>query len=335
MKQVEYVGKGSIEKLEDILKAETPKKIFLLVGKNSFEACGISRFLTRYLKDVQTKFFNDFSVIPTVEDLEKGIVSYQSFNPDFLIAIGGGHVLDSAKAVNFRTGQKTLLAIPTTAGSGAEATPFAVLYENGKKTSLEDPRLLPAYTIVDPALSYSTPRNVALASGLDALTQSIESYWARGATKESRQYAQDALMLIWPNITNAILNRDERAIDALSIGAHLAGKAIAISRTTACHALSYGLTAHFGVAHGLAVALLLPRVMLFNKITLPSGPSVEEVEELLRVLQVPTMQHFGVQTKDFPGLAAEVNVERLVNNPRSMTKNDMIDIYSHVFQGGL
>src|SRR5690606_13293580 len=138
------------------------------------------------------------------------------------------------------TREKPLILIPTTAGSGSETTKFAVIYENGNKVSVDHPALLADEIFLDPKLTVNLPKYVTAYTAADALCQAIESYWARAATPESKNWAINAIKLVLENAKAAIANpSDLNARLQLLIGASLAGKAINVTRTTAPHALSY------------------------------------------------------------------------------------------------
>ncbi|MSR70977.1 iron-containing alcohol dehydrogenase [Candidatus Kaiserbacteria bacterium] len=329
MAQTEYIGEGALGNIRSVVAAYAPQKIFLVTGKGSYTASGAAQGVAEATTGLAVLHHTDFGALPLQEDIEKGIAAYTAFGPDLVIAVGGGHVIDMAKAINFYTGKKPLIAIPTTAGSGSEATQFAVVYKDGLKTSLESPDILPTVAIVDPALARSVPHDIALASGLDALAQSIESLWSVQATAESKKYAQEALALVWKNSIPAIETGSAPAIAAMVQGAHLAGKAINISKTTACHALSYGLTYRFGVPHGLAVAVFLPALFRHNAFVSPEqSVTPEALEQLLVTLKVKRLSGWGIQESDIAQLAKEVNIERLGNNPAPVTKEDIIRFYT-------
>lgn len=327
--QTEYVGAGEISKLASIVQTLAPRKTFLVTGKHSYAASGAARSVSDALTGKEVLQYADFGALPLDKDVQKGIAVYTAFAPDLVIAVGGGHIMDMAKAVNFLAGKKPLIAIPTTAGTGSESTQFAVVYKDGKKTSLEDPKMLPTYAIVDSNLALSVPKDIALPSALDALCQAIESLWSNKATEESRGYARQALELIWPNIILAIEKRDSAAITALAMGAHLAGKAINISKTTACHAFSYGLTYRFGVPHGIAAAIFLPGVYRYNG-TLRLSMTPEDIEKMLQRFGITGLSQFGVTPSDIPELATEVNADRLGNNPRIILEKDISNFYSEI-----
>lgn len=329
MVQTEYIGEGTINKVVDIVRELGVHKVFLVTGKGSFAASGAEAALMPMLSAALVTRFDELSALPTQEDVERASQAYVAADPDLVVAVGGGHVMDIAKAVNFLINKKPLVAIPTTAGSGAEATPFAVVYKDRVKTSLENPGIVPTYAIVDPSLGRSVSREVSLASGLDALCQAIESLWARAGTEESRSYATQALDMLWRNLKGAV-NGDTEARDKLMEGAHLSGKAIAISKTTACHALSYGLTSRFGVPHGLAVAYTMPALIAHNGVVLPHDITADVFKSLLEELKTPSLASFGVTAADAEVLALGVDPERLGNNPKSLTKEDIIAIYRSV-----
>ena len=325
MAQIEHIGAGSIGRLADILAALAPRRVFLVSGKSSFADSGAAPHVMRATAGMDVLHFTDFGRLPLHEDIQKGIEVYQVFSPDVVVAVGGGHVIDVAKAINHYTAKRPLVAIPTTAGSGSQATRFAVIYKDGQKASLESDDILPAFAIVDSALAASLPAQVAAASALDALCQSVESLWSRGATAESRGYADRALELLVPNIVAAVERRDPAALEVVAKAAHLAGKAINISKTTACHAFSYGLTYRFGVPHGMAVAVFLPAVWRHNDFT--HAISLEELEDLLKRFGITTLSRFGVSAGDIESLAAQVNTERLGNNPRPFSDEEVIRLF--------
>lgn len=328
--QIEFIGEGALTRVGDIIAEHQAKKVALVVGKSSYSTSGAQAVLAPILMPLEVLTLEQASPLPLEEDIATLALTLAQFAPDLVLAIGGGHVMDVAKAANARATSAPLVTVPTTAGSGAESTPFAVAYKDGVKMSLEGPEFLPAYAVVDPLLIASTPRLPMVASALDALAQAMESHWSRRATEESRALSQEAMRLVWQSIVQAIENKEKSALSDLARGAHLAGKAIAIAKTTACHAFSYGLTAQYGVPHGVAVAVFLPSMMRFNGASF-GDITPEATEALLERLQVPRLSAFGVPRDAIHGLATEVNAERLGNNPRSMTQEDITMVYTTVW----
>ena len=195
MQQQEYVGFSSINNLSNILSKYNPRNIFLVTGRNSYEKSGAKKLIESILSGYRITYFYDFEVNPKLHDIEKGISIFNKNDCDFVIAVGGGSVIDVAKSINVLASNegkpidyiktrrnienkgKTLVAIPTTSGSGSEATRFAVVYIDKIKYSLEHDFLLSDYAIVDAQFTMNLPRSITASTGMDALCQAIESYW--------------------------------------------------------------------------------------------------------------------------------------------------------------
>ncbi len=282
MKQREISGVGSLNKIGQIVSRLRTKRIFLVTGGNSYQSSGAKKILEDKLDKVQITTFSDFEVNPKLRDIKEGIGVFKKTKPDLVIAVGGGSVIDVAKAINSLTANpgspadyikgkrqisqpgKPLIAIPTTAGSGSESTHFAVVYIGKTKYSLAHPSILPTIDIIDPSLTFTLSPKQTAASGLDALCQAIEAYWSVNSTSVSKRYSVRAIKLAMKNLKTATTRSTETSRVAMSQAAHLAGKAINVAKTTACHAISYPLTSFFGIPHGHAVALTLSSLLRFN-----------------------------------------------------------------------
>ena len=248
-----------------------------------------------------------------------------------------------------------LIAIPTTSGSGSEATHFAVIYIDKKKFSLSHEFILPICSIVDSELTKNLPKEIAASSGMDALCQSIESYWAVNSSDISKEYARDAIKLIIENLENYVNENNEENREIMAKASHLAGKAINISKTTAAHAISYGFTSYLGIQHGHAVSLTLPYFIKFNnEISEESNNDKRGVEyvkntmkELFDLLSVKTsmeaqkkiinlMQRIGLKTELSESadkinlILNSVSLERLENNPRKVKREDLMEILKNI-----
>ena len=191
-----------------------------------------------------------------------------------------------------------LIALPTTAGSGSEATHFGVVYADKIKYSVASPFMLPDVSVVDPDLTMSvSPRQTAI-SGMDAFAQAVESSWSIHSTEASRQDARRAVQLALAHLPCAVTAPTLQHRRAMSKAAYLAGRAINVTRTTAPHAVSYPLTAHFGYPHGHAVALTLGEFLVYNSrvsdddVTDPRGTSHVRrvVDELVQMLGCETAE---------------------------------------------
>ncbi|HOW96847.1 MAG TPA: phosphonoacetaldehyde reductase [Kiritimatiellia bacterium] len=368
--QTEYLGAGSVACLGEVLQRHAPRRVFLVTGRASYEASGARAAIEPLLGATPFVRFHDFESNPRLEDVERGIRLFRESACDLVVAAGGGSVMDMAKSVRFLAAQEAgardclrdaggprrrgapLAAIPTTAGSGSEATRFAVLYVDREKESLEHEFVLPDYAIVDPGLTARlSPRQTAI-SGLDALCQATESFWSVLSTPESQGYARRALGLVLEHLDRAVNRPDAAARAGMAEAAHVAGKAICISKTTACHAVSYPLTSYFGVPHGLAAALTLPSMLAFNAgVTVadcqdargaawvgrilgelmaligadsPAGAAAA-LTDLMRNVGMPVrLGEAGIRPADIPLILDHgFNPGRVKNNPRRLTREEL------------
>ncbi|HOC99575.1 MAG TPA: phosphonoacetaldehyde reductase [Myxococcota bacterium] len=196
-----------------------------------------------------------------------------------IVAVGGGTVIDIAKIIGVAVSNRLpalenlldnpagfvntvpTICVPTTCGTGSEATHFAVVYSGGRKYSIAHQSMRPGIAILDWRFLVALPERIRNATVLDALSQAIESIWAKGSNDDSRQYAVEAVGSILRGLD---ATTDADRLKSLQDGSYLSGKAIDISKTTAAHAISYPLTARFGIPHGIAVFLTLPGIAELN-----------------------------------------------------------------------
>lgn len=358
--------------LQTLLNRYGAQRLFLIAGNASFTTSGAAEVIAHACRNITVAKFSDFSANPERSQVNQGIARCRAFGPDIMVAIGGGSVIDMAKlittalltvqddigdilTVNTLTREIPLIAIPTTAGSGSEATQFAVLYIDGIKFSVDAPTLLPDHAILDGRLTLSTSSYQRAVSGIDALCQSIESLWAVNSTDQSRHYAQQAIGLILYNLGQSINSTKLPVQQQMLLAAHLAGQAINITRTTAPHALSYILTSAFGVAHGQAVALWLPAFFIINAdyqnrpLNDPRGKAHLDMvfTTLFMLFKVKTAHEFvqrfnqmltdtglslvldelGIDGRKHAQLIIDnVNLERLSNNPVAISAADLYQV---------
>ena len=278
---IRYLFENSNNDFRELLIADSPKSIFLVTGDKSYEKSGAKKFIENILVGFNFIRFSDFSENPKIEDVEKGINIFLENSCDYLVSVGGGSVLDMAKLINIGYDKKNLkdlatnktkissfgkklIAIPTTSGSGSEATHFAVVYVGGEKFSVAHPiYMLPNVVVLNPSLTYSMDSYQTALSGIDAFAQAMESYWSVNSTEESKKYSKEALELIIEHLPLATKYNDNSR-DLMLQAANLAGKAINIAKTSGAHAISYTLTSKFNIPHGQAVALTLPSWYDFN-----------------------------------------------------------------------
>jgi alcohol dehydrogenase len=362
----------SLSSVPTVLESLRPARLFVVLDEPAYVASGAQDVLESVLQQYATTRFTQFELNPKLEDVQRGVETYRDAHPDVVIALGGGTAIDLAKLIGGLAAQsdsardlamglasiqvagKPLMAIPTTAGTGSEATHFAVVYVDGKKYSVAHPSLLPDYAVVDPKLTESLPRRITAATGLDAFCQAIESIWAVAANEESLQYATEAARLAFANLETATNAPTPEARRAMCRASHLAGKAINITKTTAPHALSYYLTSRYGIPHGFAVAVTLAPMLAFNAgvtdddCTDPRGAAAvrERIARILNLLGTETVEDACqaivtllsrvecsgleeiVDHRCLIAVVESANLERLSNNPRRASREPLMDVLS-------
>ncbi|MEX0983247.1 MAG: phosphonoacetaldehyde reductase [Bacteroidales bacterium] len=364
----EVFRKDQLDELTGMIRAIGAGKIFVVRGDRSFFASGAEAYVRMLTGGSDADSFHDFDPNPQLEDLTRGVEIFRNGNYDLILAIGGGSVLDMGKLISVFAHQESditgivtgkskvkeiktpLLAVPTTAGSGAEATKFAVLYIEKQKFSIEHPLVLPDYVYLFSGFTLSASPYLTAYTGLDAFCQAVESAWSVNSNPESEKFALRAIDLVWNHLQQAVDDGSAPAKEKMAEAAYLAGRAINITRTTAPHALSYAFTSYYNIPHGHAVALSLPFFISFNhKVTNdsstdPRGPgSVKErIEKVLDILKTGTGSAPALLADFFNGIGItmnpydlidgfdpqiiidHVNMERLTNNPRIVTKKDIL-----------
>ena len=257
------------------------KKILVVSGKNSFYKSGVKNFINFEKIKHKIIFFFKESKIPEINELNKIIQIANLYNPNLILAIGGGSVIDYAKLTNtlylnrnlkskiinnkIIIKKKTILAaIPTTAGSGAEVTPNSVVYINKIKYAVDHPSLKPDYFFLVPRVIIKSGLSIKSSAGFDAISQSLESLISRKSNSTSVKYATKSLKLSFKSFLNFVKKPNLKNTFDMCLAANLSGKAISISKTTAPHAVSYPFTSHFGIPHGHAVSLTLNNFLNHN-----------------------------------------------------------------------
>lgn len=278
-----FLGPKSAHRTQEVLEGLNASRVLVVHGRTSFSLCGADRIAAEWEGPYTVRHFDGFHANPQIRDVREGVRLAREFRPDAVVGIGGGSALDVAKAIAVLASQDAdpaenlttpgllrarrqcaLILLPTTSGSGSEMTTFATIYDGSGKHSLDHPQVRSDLVLIDPDLTASMPLRTAVAAGLDALCQAVESYWAVSATEESRSFAHSAMAQLFVVLESAasrgfapaVLQRPEER-GRLALAAATAGTAINITRTTAAHALSYLLTARQGLSHGAAVAVHL------------------------------------------------------------------------------
>jgi alcohol dehydrogenase class IV len=349
------------KKVSVILNKYNTESIFLVHGKKSYVLSGAESVFSSFFnqQSCQLTEYTDFSVNPKMEDVEQGVKLFQSKPHSLIIGVGGGSTLDIAKLIRFfsayagnpiseiyekKAELKPLLLFPTTAGTGSETTHFAVCYINKKKYSVSHGDIFPTASFVDYRFTVNNPPYLSACAGFDALAHAIESYWSVKSTEESRKYAKEAITILYPALL--CVHKPSSAIrERVSYGAHLAGKAINISMTTAAHAYSYGITMYLGIPHGHAVSCGLPyffeknmgvadeicndpRGVYFVKermyelcslLNIPAGKTKLKLTEYIQKLFNHIQITFPKNTI-WHRILDSVNLDRLYNNPVKIIK---------------
>lgn len=275
-------GNGSLAQLADEVIQLKPNKVFIATISPLLNS--IADF-TASLKENKIEILIDTSIVqePTFSDFEKLMQTVAPFNPDVVIGIGGGSVLDIAKLVAaqleneqelkdyvgiglLKGRKKKLICVPATSGTGSEVSPNAILVDDeNQKKGIISPFLVPDIVYVDPFLTLSVPPAITAATGLDALTHCLEAYTNKFSQPFIDMYAYEGMRLIAANIVTAV--KDGKNIEArekVAMGSMLGGFCLGPVNTAGVHALSYPLGSMFHLAHGLSNALLLPYVMEYN-----------------------------------------------------------------------
>lgn len=358
----------NLNELKSLVSSVNYQKVFLVRGNNSYFNSGSKHFIDELLDGNHVVSFSEFNTNPQLSDLIKGINLFCQEDFDIIIAIGGGSVIDMAKLISVFahqnsndieavvTGKKELFAkntpvlgIPTTAGSGAEATEFSVLYIDKTKYSVAHRLMRPQFVYLSYEFSMSASKYLAACTGLDAFCQAVESIWNINASEESMKYALEAIDLVWNNLSDSVNKNDALAKSKMQEASFLAGKAINITKTTAPHALSYAFTSYYGISHGHAVSLSLPFFFEFNYHV--SGEDCldsrginsvkERIEKTMNLLNLNINNVRNGLTQFFNSVGINidihklipnfeqatiidhVNIERLNNNPRKVNKKDI------------
>ncbi len=355
-----------IKNLKKFFLKKKYKKILIISGKKSFKKISGDKYLKKELSYDNIKityFFKKFKN-PEIKELNLIIQKIKKIKPDLIIAIGGGCVMDYAKSANVLALEKksinlnkkyssrycNLICIPTTAGTGAEVTPFAVLYINKKKTNVEGNAVKPNFFFLEPRFIRFNSNYTIASSGFDSFSQSIESIISIKANKESINYAKKSIKLTLLNFLKYYKFRKEVNAKKLLIAANFSGKAISISNTGAPHALSYLFSTHFNLSHGHSVSLNTLKIIKFNYFNQKKNRLLKNrLKILFRSFKCKTYFQFEKKInyiinsikleQDFKKLKIEpkkllklkkfVNLKRLKNN---IIKINAIDIENILFK---
>jgi len=375
------LGSGAVEKTGEEIARLGLKKCLIVTDKVMVRLNLLDNLL-RSLEQNQVQYavFDGVATEPTCDIVAEGLQCFKDRGCDMIVAVGGGSPLDTAKAVSvmltnpgsiedykgagkIRHAGVPLIAVPTTAGTGSEATPYTIITDTrtNVKMLISSPLLMPQIAIVDPLMSLSCPRSLTSTIGLDALTHAVEAYVSLKAQPITDLFCLSAIKLISGNLRQAWANGNNlEAREQMMLGAYEAGVAFANSSVALVHGMSRPIGAYFHVPHGASNAVLLKTVTQFSLIGNPrryaqiaaamgeniSGKSdmeaahlaVEAIDKLIRDIQVPAMRDLGVDRDKLVKLAPQMTEDAIAsgspaNNPRQATRDEIIALYLEAYGG--
>ncbi len=369
-----YSDLGALKKIRQ--ETDGKYKNVAIIFDGGVKKAGIVDELLLNLNETALKYelFETLSKEPTCDEAQDLIDKMSNKEIDGIIALGGGSVIDLAKLASisidsFNTvrglienplkGKRSvgLIIIPTTAGTGAEATPNSIVLvpERELKVGIVNPQMIPDTVILDGELIKSLPKNIVASTGTDALCHAIECYTSKLANPISDLFAREALKLIINNLEKSYMSKENlKYMQDMLLGSFYAGVAIASSGTTAIHALSYPLGGKYHIPHGIANGMLLLAVMKFNKtecvdefaniydmIGLVGAKNKDEkadafldkLEMIINNIKIPrSLKDLGIVVKDIDGLVnSGMEVQRLLkNNKKTVEFQDAKSIYQQI-----
>lgn len=377
LNETSYFGRGSREKVAEEIKNRGYEKILVVTDRALIDA-QVAGMVTDVLDNADIPYFvfDGVKPNPTVQNVHDGLTMAKINNVNAIVAIGGGSVIDTAKAIAVimtnpeftdvvsldgvaDTKNKCLpiIALPTTAGTAAEVTINYVITDEKrtKKMVCVDPHDIPEVAIIDPDLMQKMPQGLAASTGMDALTHAMEGYITKAGWLIPDMFHINAMSLIYKNLEKAANEKDEEAVEKMGYAQYIAGMGFSNVGLGIVHSMAHSLGAYFDTPHGVANALLLPHVLKFNGAVCPDlyrnmGESfgldmrdttdeeavdkvVEAVKDLSIKLGIPqTLREIGVPEEMIPTLAKQaINDACTPGNPRSVTVEDIIDIYKAAF----
>ncbi|RRO14224.1 iron-containing alcohol dehydrogenase [Saccharopolyspora rhizosphaerae] len=353
-------GAGVVAELPTFLEPLEEQRV-LVVTDRGLRASGIVSRIEQILGDVEHVVHEDVGPNPTTDEVDRGAARLREFGRAVVLAVGGGSALDAAKGIALLAAnpQATatglpgrpvdgfpLVAVPTTAGTGAETNGFGVVEDPRlrRKVYIGHPSVRPRTAVLDPELTLGLPRSTTASSGFDALVHGIESLASRGANPVSQAFATQAITMLGRSLPAA--HRDGTDLDARAevlFGAHLAGHALTLSGLGLVHGIGHALTAQAGIPHGVALAAVAQEVMAFSAAeaahayattarALGVGDAIEAVAEVCAALDIRRpLRELGVDREALPGIAAGAAADAVTRNaPRLPRDAEVLELLASV-----
>ena len=286
LNETSYFGRGAREVLPEVINSRGFKKALIITDKSLYEV-GVTKKVTDILDGAQIAYnvFPNVKPNPTKQNVREGVEACKAANADFLIAVGGGSAMDTAKAIriiianpdredivsleglsNTKNKSLPLICLPTTSGTASEVTINYVITDEDREFKMVcvDPHDIPIVAIVDSELMESMPKGLAAATGMDALTHAIEGYITKAHNTMSDMFHMRAIELIFENLSAAVNDKDPKAIENMALAQYMAGMGFSNVGLGIVHSMAHQLGAVYDTPHGVANAILLPTVMRFN-----------------------------------------------------------------------
>ncbi len=373
--QVVITGSGSSKQVGEECKKLGLKKALIVTDQNLVKL-GIPDGVKESLQQngVEHATYDGVNSEPVIEHVQEGLEAFRGNGCDFLLAVGGGSPMDTSKAISAMAANRgsiedymgqgkipekgrPVIAVPTTAGTGSEVTPFSIITDTRRdvKMLIGSPFLTPAIAVVDPQLTISLPQDITAATGIDALTHAIEAYVSVKVQAMSDVLALAAIELIAGNLEQAWSDgKNLEAREKTMMGSLMAGMAFSNSSVALVHGMARPIGAYFHVRHGASNAALLGTVMEFS---LEGNPAryariaeamgvkagglseleaaqrgAEAVKKLIKDVRIPSMRELGVDKEKLEQLAPKMSEDAIAsgspgNNPRQATKEEIIELY--------
>ena len=297
-----YHGKGAIQEIANEAKGRGFQKAFVCSDPDLLKF-GVTKKVTDVLEaaGLDYEIYSNIKANPTIENVQTGVAAFEESGADYIIAIGGGSSMDTAKAIGIiaanpefadvrslegvadtKNPAKPIIAVPTTAGTAAEVTINYVItdVEKNRKMVCVDPHDIPVVAIVDPDMMSSMPKGLTAATGMDALTHAIEGYITKGAWELSDMFHLKAIEIISRSLRGAVENTPEGR-EGMALGQYVAGMGFSNVGLGIVHSMAHPLGALYDTPHGVANAIILPTVMEYN-----APATGEKYREIARAMGV-------------------------------------------------
>ncbi len=308
LNETSYHGNGAILAIADEVKARGFKKA-LVVSDPDLIKFGVTQKVLKVLDDEKLAYsvYSDIKANPTIENVQNGVKEYKEKDADYIIAVGGGSSIDTAKGIGIivanpefadvvslegvaptKNKSVPIIAVPTTAGTAAEVTINYVITDakNNRKMVCVDVHDIPVVAVVDPDMMSTMPKGLTAATGMDALTHAIEGYITKGAWELSDMFHLKAIEIIARSLKGACENTDEGRVD-MALGQYVAGMGFSNVGLGIVHSMAHPLGALYDTPHGVANAIILPTVMEYNAPA--TGEKYKDIAKAMGVKNVENM----------------------------------------------